>query len=79
MRFLPPGEEAVACSGDPTLRLYNVANGSVVREFANPGDFVQAVAAAGQFVAAGSQDGKLRIWALADGKLLHTLTPSVSQ
>ena len=79
VRFLPPGEEAVACSGDPTLRLYNVANGSVVREFANPGDFVQAVAAAGQFVAAGSQDGKLRIWALADGKLLHTLTPSVSQ
>jgi len=79
LQFLPPGEEAVASSGDPTLRLYNIANGSVVREFASPGDFVQAVAAAGRFVAAGSQDGKLRIWALADGKLLHTLTPSGSQ
>jgi len=79
VRFLPPGDEAVASSGDPTVRLYNVANGSVVREFASPGDFVQAVAAAGRFVAAGSQDGKLRIWALADGKLLHTLSPSGSQ
>jgi WD40 repeat protein len=34
------------------------------------------VAAGPTWLAAGCQDGKLRIWTVADGKLAHTLEPS---
>jgi WD40 repeat protein len=76
MTFIAPGEELIACSGDPTVRLYNAASGGTVREFPGTSDFVQSVAAGPIWLAAGSQDGKLRIWAVADGRLVHTLEPS---
>ena len=76
MTFIAPGEELIACSGDPTVRLYNAASGGTVREFPGASDFVQSVAAGPTRLAAGSQDGKLRIWSIADGTLLHTLEPS---
>jgi WD40 repeat protein len=58
------------------VRIYNAANGGTVREFPGATDFVQSVAAGPIWLAAGSQDGKLRIWKIADGKLIHTLEPS---
>ena len=76
VKFVAPGEEVVACSGDPTVRLYNAGNGGTVREFPGAADFVQAVAVGPTALAAACQDGKLRLWTLADGKLLHTLEPS---
>ena len=76
VKFVAPGEEVVACSGDPTVRLYNAASGGTVREFAGAADFVQAVAVGPTALAAACQDGKIRLWTLADGKLLHTLEPS---
>ena len=78
MTFIAPGEELIACSGDPTVRLYNAGSGGTVREFPGATDFVQSVAAGPTWVAAGGQDGKLRIWAVADGRLVHTLEPSPS-
>ncbi|MEI8370492.1 MAG: c-type cytochrome domain-containing protein [Planctomycetia bacterium] len=76
VKFIAPGEEVIACSGDPTVRIYNAGNGGTVREFPGAADFVQAVAAGPTWLAAGCQDGKLRIWTVADGKLAHTLEPS---
>jgi WD40 repeat protein len=76
VKFIAPGEEVIACSGDPTVRIYNAGNGGTVREFPGAADFVQAVAAGPTWIAAGCQDGKLRIWTVADGKLAHTLEPS---
>ena len=76
VKFIAPGEEVIACSGDPTVRIYNAASGGTVREFPGAADFVQAVAAGPTWLAAGCQDGKLRIWTVADGKLAHTLEPS---
>ena len=76
VKFIAPGEEVIACSGDPTVRIYNAGNGGTVREFPGAADFVQTVAAGPTWLAAGCQDGKLRIWTVADGKLAHTLEPS---
>ncbi|MFM8415170.1 MAG: WD40 repeat domain-containing protein, partial [Planctomycetota bacterium] len=76
IRFLPPGEEVVAASGDPSVRTYNVANGGTVRNFDGAADFVQAIATGPAAVAAGCQDGRLRIWNAASGQLTHTLEPS---
>jgi len=76
VKFVAPGEEVVACSGDPTVRLYNAGNGGTVREFGGAADFVQAVAVGPTWLAAACQDGKLRLWTVADGKLVHTLEPS---
>ena len=40
------------------------------------GDFVQSVAIAGATLAAGSQDGRMLIWAVDNPQPLHTLEPS---
>ena len=78
-RFVAVGEELLAASGDPSLKLYNAANGAVVRDFRGLEAYVQSAASAGGFAAAGMQDGRVRIWDLASGNLLHTLEPSPSR
>ena len=74
--FVPPGEELAAASGDSTVRLYNAASGGTVRQYEAVGDFVQSLKAASPYLAAGTQDGRLRIWNTATGAVLHTLEPS---
>jgi WD40 repeat protein len=75
-RFLGVSDELVTSAADPLVRIYNVGNGAVVREFRGAGDFVHALATAANVVAAGGQDGKVRLWNIADAKLLHTLEPA---
>jgi WD40 repeat protein len=69
-------DEVAAATGEPAVRLYNAANGGTVRQFEATGDFVQALAVAAPTLAAGTQDGRLRIWNTAAGTVLHTLEPS---
>jgi len=76
IRFVDALEEALAASGVPAIRLVNAATAAVVREYPNPGDFVQSLAVAGPFVAAGGQDGRLRIWNLATAAATHTIEPA---
>jgi len=76
IRFLAAGDEVAAATGEPAVRLYNAANGGTVRQFEATGDFVQALAVAAPTLAAGTQDGRLRIWNTAAGTVLHTLEPS---
>jgi hypothetical protein len=47
-----------------------------VRQFEATGDFVQSLTLAAPYLAAGTQDGRLRIWNTAAGTVLHTLEPS---
>lgn len=76
VRFVGATDELIASAADPLVRIYNVTNGAVVRDFGGPGDFVQTLAAAPTLVAAGAQDGKVRLWNLADAKALHTVEPA---
>jgi len=72
-QFVGAGEELVVASGDPVLRLVNAGTGATIREFRDPGAFLQAAAVAPPFVVGGSQDGRLRIWDLASGAALHAI------
>jgi WD40 repeat protein len=69
-------DEIITSAADPLVRIYNVTNGAVVRDFGGAGDFVQTLASAPTLVAAGAQDGKVRLWNLADAKALHTIEPA---
>ena len=61
-----------ACA-DGSLRLSNSADGKAVRNFSASGDFLFTVQVTpdGQQIIAAGQSGAVRIWNLADGKLLH--------
>jgi len=73
VRFLAASDELVTAAGDPLVRVYNVASGAVVRDFAGAGEFVQALAVGPTFAAAAGQDGRVRLWNLADAKPLDTV------
>lgn len=76
VRFVGATDEIITSAADPLVRIYNVTNGAVVRDFGGAGDFVQTLASAPTLVAAGAQDGKVRLWNLADAKALHTIEPA---
>ena len=64
-----------AC-GDSGLREWNIDNGGNVRSFPGASDFLQAVAAStdGTLVAAGGEEGVVRVYNGQTGALLKTLT-----
>lgn len=76
VRFIGEGDEIAATSGDATVRVFNAASGGEVRRLQGAADFVQSVAIAGATLAAGSQDGRMLIWAVENPQPLHTLEPS---
>jgi len=76
VRFVAATDEIITSAADPLVQIYNVTNAAVVRDFRGAGDFVQTLASTPTLVAAGAQDGKVRLWNLADGKALHTLEPA---
>ena len=69
------GTDVVASCGDKTVRL--ITNGNMGKTLAGSVDFVYCVAATldGQTVAAGGQDGVLRIWDVKSGTETTTLAP----
>lgn len=77
--FIGEGDEVVAASGDATVRVFNAASGAAVRQLTGAGDFVQSLAIAGPTVSAGGQDGRLRIWNVANPNPLHAVEPSPAQ
>jgi WD40 repeat protein len=79
VRFIGEGEEIAATSGDATVRVFNAASGGEVRRLEGAADFVQSVAIAGSTLAAGSQDGRMLIWDVANPQPRHMLEPSPAQ
>ncbi|MBX3434713.1 MAG: protein kinase [Pirellulales bacterium] len=78
MAFYDGGRRLATASGDNTCGVWNVATRQELRELAlkHPGwvsDLV--VSADGAVALTGCDDGALRLWSLADGKLLRTVAP----
>jgi len=72
LRFAPDGQSLAACAGDKTLQVFK-ATGSLIRRLQGHNDWIYSLAISrdGKSVASGSWDGEVRIWNLADGKLVR--------
>lgn len=74
--FIGKKTEAVTCGGDNFVKVVNAANGAV-RNLGSGKDFIYAVGASpdGAMVAAGGEEGIVRVYNGANGQLLRSLLP----
>jgi dipeptidyl aminopeptidase/acylaminoacyl peptidase len=72
LRFSPDGQTLAACSADKTVQVFK-ATGSPLRRLQGHQDWIYSLAISrdGKTLASGSWDGEVRLWNLADGKLLR--------
>ena len=75
--FLGDADQIVAVSGDPRVRIIH-DDGGDVRSLDGGKDFIYCVAASrdGRIIAAGGQDGVLRVWDAKSGRLLFSAPDS---
>jgi WD40 repeat protein len=69
--------EIVTCSGDQTVRFWNVDSGGAGLTIGGSNDFLYAlgISADGQIVAAGGEEGIVRMYNGANGQLIRALPP----
>jgi WD40 repeat protein len=69
--------EFITASGDQTVRMWNVDNGGNTRNFGGSNDFLYAVGISGDgtIVAAGGEEGIVRLYNGANGQLVKSLLP----
>ena len=78
--FTTDGKQLAAAAGEPArfgeVRLWNVADGKLIRTFEGHKDALYSVAISpdGKTLATGSYDQKVKLWELATGKELQTLS-----
>ncbi len=74
--FIGKSNQFVTCSGDQTVKFFNTGGGNV-RNFGQNNDFVYAVSVSpdGAVVAAGGQEGVVRVYNGGNGSLLRSLLP----
>jgi len=80
--FVGNKAEFITCGGDNQVKAFNATNGGQVRTFNPPAsDFVYAIGTSpdGSVVAAGGQDGIVRVYNGANGQLTKTLLPPDAQ
>ncbi len=80
--FVGKKQEFITCGGDNQVKAFNATNGGAIRNF-NPaaGDFVYAIGTSpdGTVVAAGGQDGIVRVYNGGNGQMTKTLLPPDAQ
>jgi WD40 repeat protein len=81
LMFIGKKPEFLTCGGDSQVKAFNATNGGNVRNFAGGTDFVYAVGTSpdGAVVAAGGQEGVVRVYNGANGTLLKSLLPPDAQ
>jgi WD40 repeat protein len=69
--------EFITVSGDQTVRMWNVDNGGNIRNFGGNNDFLYAVGISpdGTVVAAGGEEGIVRLYNGTNGQLVKSLLP----
>jgi WD40 repeat protein len=74
LAYSPDGKSLLAGSADKAVHVFD-AKGSSVRKLQGHTDWIYALAVSpdSKTVASGSWDGEVRLWNLADGKLLRTI------
>jgi len=74
--FIGKTDQFVTCSGDQTVRFWNV-NGGNTRNFSGSTDFLYAIGVSpdGAIVAAGGQEGIVRVYNGTNGQLVKSLLP----
>jgi WD40 repeat protein len=77
LMFKGTTSEIVTCSGDPLVRCWNVDNGGGGITFGGHKDFLYAVSvsADGKIVAAGGEEGIVRLYNGTNGQLIKALLP----
>src|SRR5262249_59906284 len=75
--FLGNSSQIVTCSGDQTVKYWNVDNGGNVLNFGGNNDFLYAVGVSsdGKVLAAGGEEGIVRLYNGTNGQLLKSLLP----
>lgn len=75
--FIGKTPQFITCSGDQIVKEWNVDNGGNVRTFTGSTDFLYAIGASpdGAVVAAGGQDGVVRLYNGQTGALVKALLP----
>jgi hypothetical protein len=77
LQFIGATTRIVTCSGDQTVRMWNVESGGTERQFQAGGDFLYAIGVSpdGALVAAGGEDGTVRLYNGQNGQLIKQLLP----
>lgn len=77
IRFVGVSGNVISCGGDKTVRFHTAANGSNFRSFSGGTDFMYAADSSRDqtVVAAGGEDGVIRVWNGANGQVLKTFEP----
>lgn len=72
-RFVGDGDTVVACSGDAKVKTFKDTGGED-KSLPGAADFMYTAAASGdgKLIAAGGQDGVLRVWSMPEGKSVAT-------
>jgi len=79
--FVGATPQFATCAGDAQVRLWNVDNGGNTRNFTGSNDFLYAIGVSpdGAVVAAGGEEGVVRLYNGTSGALIKTLLPPDAQ
>lgn len=74
LQYTPDGKRLLAASADKNVRVFDTGGTSPKLTLAGHTDWVYSVAVSpdGNTAASGSWDGEVRLWSLADGKLIRS-------
>jgi WD40 repeat protein len=77
LQFIGKTNQFATCSGDAQVKFWNVDAGNLARNFPPSNDFLYSVSVSpdGQIVAAGGEEGIVRVYNGANGQLVRSLTP----